>query len=184
MTLSLEEAYETLIEWCRSRDYSGYDPFDGLNSRVFQLSPLKYSRTARLAWLQLFKRSPINLRALTAVPVGKNSKGVALFALAHLSRYRALGHVTDREEIARLLAELMTMRASPRNGTAWGYNFDWQNRAFLAQRGTPTIVPTAFAARAYMEAAGVLGDTRYLEIASDTCSFITRDLNVSDKSRD
>src|SRR4051794_16378144 len=119
MTLSLEEAYETLIEWCRSRDYSGYDPFDGLNSRVFQLSPLKYSRTARLAWLQLFKRSPINLRALTAVPAGKNPKGVALFALAHLSRYRALGNVTDREESKRLLADLLAMRASPRNGTAW-----------------------------------------------------------------
>jgi hypothetical protein len=184
MTLSVEEAYETLIEWCRSRDYSGYDPFDGLNSRVFQLSPLKYSRTARLAWLQLFKRSPINLRALTAVPAGKNPKGVALFALAHLSRYRALGHVTDREESDRLLLDLLAMRASPRNGTAWGYNFDWQNRAFLAQRGTPTIVPTAFAARAYIEAAGALGDTRYLEIASDACSFITRDLNVSDESTD
>jgi hypothetical protein len=35
-----------------------------------------------------------------------------------------------------------------------------------------------------MEAAGVLGDTRYREIASDTCSFITRDLNVSDESAD
>jgi hypothetical protein len=184
MTLSLEEAYETLIEWCRSRDYSGYDPFDGLNSRVFQLSPLKYSRTARLAWLQLFKRSPLNLRALTAVPPGKNPKGVALFALAHLSRYRALGLVADREESERLLAELIAMRASPRNGTAWGYNFDWQNRAFLAQRGTPTIVPTAFAARAFIEAAGVLGDTSYLKIASDTCSFITRDLNVNDESTD
>jgi hypothetical protein len=184
MTLSIEEAYETLIEWCRNRDYSGYDPFDGLNSRVFQLSPLKYSRTARLAWLQLFKRSPVNLRALTAVPVGKNPKGLALFALAHFSRYRSLGIVKYREEGERLLAELMAMRASSRNGTAWGYNFDWQNRAFLAQRGTPTIVPTAFAARAFIEAAGVLGDNRYLKIASDTCSFITGDLNVTDESAD
>ena len=34
---------------------------------------------------------------------------------------------------------------------AWGYNFDWQSRNFFAPRGTPTIVPTAFAARALIE---------------------------------
>jgi hypothetical protein len=95
-----------------------------------------------------------------------------------------LGNIADREESERLLAELIAMRASPRNGIAWGYNFDWQNRAFLAQRGTPTIVPTAFAARAFIEAAGILGDAGYLEIASDICSFITRDLNVTHESVD
>ncbi len=81
----LERAYESLVVWCRERGYAGYDPFDGLNSRVFQSAPLlKDSRLARLAWTQVFKRSPINLRRLARVPAGRNAKGTALFALAAL----------------------------------------------------------------------------------------------------
>ncbi|MGI8565330.1 MAG: hypothetical protein ACR2LZ_02490, partial [Pyrinomonadaceae bacterium] len=83
----LERAYESLVVWCRARGYAGYDPFDGLNSRVFQSAPLlKDSRLARLAWTQVFKRSPINLRRLARVPAGRNAKGTALFALAALAR--------------------------------------------------------------------------------------------------
>ena len=61
---NLEQAFADLFAWCRERDFAGYDPFDGLNSRLFRATPLKHSRAARLAWTQLFKRSPINLRSL------------------------------------------------------------------------------------------------------------------------
>jgi len=47
---------------------------------------------------------------------------------------------------------LLSMRVEGCSGAAWGYNFDWQSRNFFAPRGTPTIVPTAFAARALIEA--------------------------------
>ncbi|MCV4615500.1 hypothetical protein OFM04_36925, partial [Escherichia coli] len=38
--------------------------------------------------------------------------------------------------------------ADGRTTRSFGYNFDWQSRAFFAPKGTPTIVPTAFAAKA------------------------------------
>jgi len=184
MIPSLEAAYETLAEWCRLRDYKGYDPFDGLNSKVFQLSPFKYSRVGRLAWLQLLKRSPVNLRSLTAVTPGHNPKGLALFALAKLSRFRALGNQEDSTDAQHLLRRLLELRSPNAEGYAWGYNFDWQNRAFLATRGTPTIVPTAFAARAFLEAADVIGDPAYVEVASQICEFILKSLNVTEESRE
>src|SRR3954447_8895374 len=84
-----EEVYERARAWSRARGYAGHDPFDALNSRVFQSTPLKRSRLARLAWTQAFKRSPVSPRSLALVPVGRNSKGSALFALAALSRFRA-----------------------------------------------------------------------------------------------
>ena len=48
----------------KTEGFAGHDPFDGLNSVLFQLTPLKHIQTARLAWLQMVKRSPVDLRAL------------------------------------------------------------------------------------------------------------------------
>ena len=81
-----ESVYERANAWSRARGYAGHDPFDALNSRLFQSTPLNRSR---LAWTQAFKRSPLSPRSLALVPAGRNSKGTALFALAALSRFRA-----------------------------------------------------------------------------------------------
>jgi hypothetical protein len=51
-------------------------------------------------------------------------------------------------------------------------------------RGTPTIVPTAFAARALCEAAEVLSRDEYLPFARTICDFILNDLNRSEETGD
>ncbi|HEY0082672.1 MAG TPA: hypothetical protein VGB61_07775 [Pyrinomonadaceae bacterium] len=180
----LEQAYESLAAWCRARGWAGHDPFDGLNSRLFQATPLKRSRLARLAWTQAFKRAPVSLRAPALVPTGRNAKGTALFALAALSRYRATGAGESEREARELLDALLAARLAGASGSAWGYNFDWQGRAFFAPQGTPTIVPTAFAARALVEARRALGDAAYLDAARGACEFILNDLNPSAESED
>jgi hypothetical protein len=68
------------------------------------------------------------------------------------------------------------MKVEGFSGAAWGYNFDWQSRHFFAPKGTPTIVPTAFAARALLEAARVFDNPEFLEIARSVCDFILEDL--------
>lgn len=180
----LVQAYETLAAWCRARDYAGHDPFDGLNSRLFQATPLKESRFARLAWTQAFKRAPFSLRTLARVPAGMNAKGTALFALAVLSRFRATKTREAEREARELLDALLAARLEGWSGTCWGYNFDWQGRAFFAPQGTPAIVPTAFAARALVEAASAFGDERYLRAARGACDFILRDLKRSEEAAD
>jgi hypothetical protein len=180
--LPLEQAFDSLAAWCRARDYAGHDPFDALNSRLFQATPLARSRLARIAWTQALKRSPVNLRRLALVPAGKNSKGTALFALAWLARARTRNLSEDareeaRREAARLLDDLIDSRIETAHGAAWGYNFDWQSRAFFAPKGTPTVVPTAFAARALVEASREFGDEKYLRLARAACEFVLRDLN-------
>src|SRR5919107_2583112 len=106
MREEFEEVYERARAWARARDYAGRDPFDALNSRLFQSTPLSRSRLARLAWTQAFKRSPLSPRALALVPQGRNSKGTALFALASLSRYRATGDEGHAGEARALLDQL------------------------------------------------------------------------------
>lgn len=182
----IESAYSKLDDWCREHDYSGHDPFDALNSRLFRALPLlSSSRAARLLWTQAFKRSPLSFRRLALVPAGRNSKGTALFALAALSEFRLTGAREAEEKARSLLRDLLAARLKSETGaTCWGYNFDWQGRAFFAPQGTPTIVPTAFAARALVEAAESFQDEGYLKEARSSCDFILRDLNVSEEGKD
>ncbi len=173
--------------------YAGHDPFDALNSRLFRATPFKRSRLARLAWTQAFKRSPVNLRAPASVPAERNSKGTALFALAALSRFRATRDAGNGQEARALLDDLLAARVEAKHGAAWGYNFDWQGRAFYAPKGTPTVVPTAFAVRALTEGLAALdtpgeegtvsqGVWEYLTAATRACQFILEDLHRSDET--
>jgi hypothetical protein len=181
MESELESAYSALAAWCRERDYSGHDPFDALNSRLFQSTPLKNSRAARLAWTQLFKRSFVNLRKATLVPIERNAKGTALFALARLADFRRTRKVEAEREARALLDDLRGAQIEGARGAAWGYNFDWQGRAFYAPKGTPTVVPTAFAARAFVEAARDFKDDVYLGVARSSCDFLLHELPRSEE---
>ena len=182
MISDLEKVYASLFQYCKNQDFAGFDPFDGLNSRIFQATPLKYLAPARLAWLQMVKRSATDLRPRLRIDKGENAKGIALFALAELSRFIVTGSVENWENTAHLLERL---RKHAINGTSpagiptlsFGYNFDWQSRAFYAPKGTPTIVPTAFAARAFVEAYEVFDEKTYLDDAVAICEFIVTRLN-------
>jgi len=184
MAIDLTTAHQDLWQWCRAQGFAGYDPYDALNSRLFQATPLRHSRTARLAWTQFHKRSPINFRPLVRIPRERNSKAIALFTLAALADYRRTATKETEIEARELLDDLMSMRLKGFKGAAWGYNFDWQSRAFFAARGTPTIVPTAFAARALCEAAEVFGHEEYLPLARTITDFILNDLKRTEEAGD
>ena len=123
------EVWQKLHEYGTGRGWRGYDPYDGLNTPLARLLP---GKLARQAWTQLHRRSPINLRPLCGIQPTTNSKALAL---------AALGSGDDR-----LLDQLESQRTAQ---GGWGYPFDWQSRAFYAPRGTPNLICTAFAARAY-----------------------------------
>jgi hypothetical protein len=105
--LLFQTAYDELLAWCRAHDFAGHDPFDALNSRLFQATPLGRSRSARFIWTQLVKRSPIDVRGLTRVPAGRNAKGIALFALAALGDYRRLRTKESEIQVQVLLDALL-----------------------------------------------------------------------------
>jgi rhamnogalacturonyl hydrolase YesR len=184
MTVDLKTAHEQLRKWCRAEGYAGYDPYDGLNSRLFHATPFKNSRTARLAWIQFHRRSPVNFRSLAGIPRERNAKAIALFALAALADFRRQPSKENEIEARELLDDLIWMSLKGFKGACWGYNFDWQSRSFFLPRGTPTIVPTAFAARALCEAAEVLDRDEYLPFARTIADFVLNDLNRSEEIND
>ncbi|MFI5185140.1 MAG: hypothetical protein ACHQF0_00280 [Chitinophagales bacterium] len=173
------ESFYRLKNYCEQEDFKGWDPFDGLNSRLFQQLPLlSKKRLPRLVWIQLFKKLPFNLRTVLGVKKGYNPKGIALFLAGYckLSSLRGL-HDESVEKINVLAKRLISLRTDNFSGNCWGYNFDWQSRAFFQPKFTPTVVATTFAANALIDAYEVTNDTVYLDAAIHSKEFILNDLN-------
>lgn len=186
MEKSFKESFSALKSYCESQDFAGWDPYDGLNSLIFKATPLKRWPVARLAWIQLFKRSPVNLRRLLLVPKAHNPKGLGLFLSGYCNLYHLMKkdgraeYGTEEEILGRidaLIKSIMQLRSEGYSGDCWGYNFDWQAKAFFQPAGTPTVVATAFIGSALLDAFEITGDNNLLLSARSSCDFILKDLN-------
>jgi len=175
-----ESSFQSLESYVRNEGFKGWDPYDGLNSRFFQSLPLiRSSRIARLAWIQLFKRSPINLRKILLVDKGFNSKGIALFLSASCRLYQIEKSRKYLEDINYFSNLLLNLSSKGWSGDCWGYNFDWQARAFYQPKNTPTVVASVYAASALCEAYEITGNEIYLNSVISCGNFILNDLNKS-----
>ncbi len=178
-----------LIAFCDSRDYAGYDPYDALNSPLVRALTLG-TKWGRIAWTQLFRRLPINLRPLFLVPAGHNPKGIGLFLWGYaklfascqnsqvpkLSRHSETSGTTE-ERIGYLISLLEGLRSTGYAGNCWGYNFDWQSRAAFVPKWTPTIVNSAFIGHALLDTFEHTGNQSALDLAAPIGDFILNDLN-------
>jgi hypothetical protein len=173
----LERTTGNLLDYCRNNSWMGYDPYDGLNSRIFASLPFVQNRIGRLAFMQLMKRSPINLRYLLLVPKLHNPKGISLFSSA-LLRLSKLA-IASEDDALSLVTRLIELRSPKSRHYCWGYNFDWQTYHFLIPRHTPNIICTTFAANALLDAYEVFGNSSYLEFASSAGDFLLEDLNIT-----
>ena len=171
-------------------EYKGWDPYDGLNSKVFQTLPLlKQSAFCRLAMIQFFKRCPINFRRIALVPKDYNAKGIGLFLQGYCNLYKAVRLNSDLakqfgtdgellEKINELGQLLISLQSKGYSGACWGYNFDWQaRRLFLFPKYTPTVVATNFCATALMDAYEITKNKEYLDVALSAAKFVMDDLH-------
>ncbi len=182
-----------LKSYCEKEQFKGWDPYDGLNSKVFRTIPfLKRSALCRLAVIQGFKRSPVNLRPLALVPKEYNAKGIGLFLQGYCNLYKAVIEDSSLEkdfgtseallgQIHQLAHLLITLQSKGYSGACWGYNFDWQaRRLFLFPKHTPTVVATCFCATALMDAYEVTKEQEYLDVALTSAEFVMKDLHRAD----
>jgi hypothetical protein len=173
------DATRRLLEYCRVNDWSGYDPYDALNSELFRVFPVLDSRFPRLVLTQLLKRSPVDLRYLLRIPKTQNPKALGLF-LASLVKLRRVGLVDDMELAKQIIARLSVLRSSSGKYWCWGYSFPWQTRTQIVPRGTPNLVCTTFVASALLDAYGLLSDYRFLEIVLSVAEYILNELYWTD----
>ena len=189
------ESLSKLQEYCEAEDFKGWDPYDGLNSRIFNAVPLlKNSALCRLIMIQFLKLSPVNLRRAAIISKDYNTKGIALFLSGYCNLYEAVtlnptlqlyfGNPEQLlDKIEHLAHLLMDIRSNGNyHGACWGYEFGWQSRAFYLPPYTPTVVVTAFAVDALLRTYQITNRPEYLDLALSSERFILEDLNRIPKS--
>lgn len=175
---TLVQSFSSLKAFCEKKDFAGWDPYDGLNSKLFQSLPLiRDSRFCRLAWIQFFKKSPVNFRTITGVPEEHNAKGLGLFLTGYSHLHRLDPRPAYEEKIYYLADKILAISSKGYSGACWGYNFDWQARAFFQPKGTPTAVATSFVTDALLTAYDTVPEQRWLDAAVSSAQFVLKDLN-------
>lgn len=176
--MKLSSLIKVMLEQAKADNFSGADPFDGLNSIFFKFFPKLKKGLFGLAWLQLHKRSAINLRPVCGIPKKRNPKGISLFILGLLEDYRSTGDQIYLDEALNLADWLLTQQSdfSVWQHSCWGYHFDWNARAFFVPKGKPNIITTIYVAQALYALSEVTGEVKYREPALDSAHFIVKAL--------
>lgn len=163
-----------LLEYCRSRDWAGHDPYDAMNSRLFAAFPVLDRRLPRLVLTQLLKRSPINLRPLLLIPPTQNAKAMGLFLTSMLNLHKA--GLAEESAVHAMADKVAGLRSVGTKDWCWGYSFAWQTRTLIVPRGVPNLVCTTFVANSLLDAYEHFRTPRYLEMAASAAEYIRRDL--------
>src|SRR6185437_373867 len=155
----VEKSFEKLEEYCKKENFKGWDPYDGLNSRLFEVIPfISKSQIVRLIWIQTFKRSPINFRKIAEIKKDYNPKDLGLFLSSYCNMYSKNPNPAYLDQIQFFSQKLIELQNTQWSGSCWGYNFDWQARAFFQPKNTPTVVATVFNASALLDAYEITQD--------------------------
>ena len=122
------------------------------------------------------------MRPLLKIQEGYNPKGLGLFLWAYAKLYKLDKRSEYLEKIETLLHLLRECSTDGYRGNCWGYNFDWQSRAFYLPKYTPTIVNTSFIGHALIDTYNYTGIEDAREMAIEIKDFILKDLNRKDES--
>ena len=174
--LNFKRSFQKLSDFCSSENYSGWDPYDGLNSWIIQNTPLGKSNFFRLAWIQLFKRNPINFRNFFGIKKEYNPKGLGLFLTGYCNLYNTEPKEEYLQKINFLSSKILDLKSNGYSGACWGYNFDWQARAFYQPKYTPTVVATSFIVESLLKAYEITKRDDLLQTAISSSQFVLKDL--------
>jgi hypothetical protein len=169
------EIGKKLLAYCAGQEWAGYDPYDALNSKFVESSPLLQKRIPSLVLTQLLKRSPINLRGPLLIPKRQNPKALALF-ISSLARNPELAGDRAEGMIDSVLEQLVALRSAGTTYWCWGYSFPWRGRNMIVKRFEPNLVCTDFAATAILDLYEVRRQPELLKMAVSSAEFILNEL--------
>lgn len=178
--------YESLWKltlYVEEENFCGYDPYDALNSPFLKALSLgcKYPR---IAFTQALKRLPINLRPILGIKKELNPKAIGLFLWGYAKLFSTEKAPEYLGTIYSLLDQLQETKCRGYSGDCWGYNFDWQSRAFFVPKHTPTVVNSSLIGHALLDTYELTGVEEALDMAISIREFILQDLNRTDDGKD
>lgn len=161
-----------LLQYIENRNYSGWDPYDTLNTKW---GWIKKGKWPPVLAIQLQKRSPVDLRKLLGVQPGLNPKTLALMLQAHALEAQN-GDPTAPAKCQTLVAMLKECATQGYTGYCWGYHFDWASPVKYLKAYSPTVVVTGFVSKGLREWYRFSQDEEVLNILNGITTFIRSDL--------
>lgn len=180
MIFDISQHLRALERHVSDEHFKGYDPFDALNSPVLKAVSFD-NRLLRILYNQTLKRLPFNIRPILGIKKNYNPKGIGLFLWGYAKLYAMHKESECLEKIEFFLDLLEELRSEGYSGNCWGYNFDWQSRAFYLPRYTPTLVNTSFIGHALVDTHEVTKNKKSIEMAIAIKDFILDDLNRTEE---
>ncbi|MFC7021033.1 MULTISPECIES: antibiotic ABC transporter permease [Haloarcula] len=165
------------LAYARERDYTGWDYFDGMSSRVLEGLPAD-NKWVNIAVQESIKRAPVNVRPLLLVEQRQNFKGTALFAMANETAYALTSGERYREESRALVDWLVDNKADGYAGFCGGHTHEMQQLDERRPANTPNVVPTSYGVKALLRAAEY--DDEYGAVARSAASFVAEDLKYTE----
>lgn len=160
-----------------SENYSGYDPYDILNS-WFNFNV--FGKWGPPVAIQVSKKSPFNFRGLAGVKKGINPKGMGLFLKAYTLLYRVTKDPEYKKQADYLFNWLKSNTTSGFSGACWGYNFDWASPGAYHKAFTPSAVVTAFVVDGLYEYYKTFGNEEAAKLIHSAAEYTDKDLPVSE----
>ena len=161
------------LRYARERDYTGWDYGDGMDNRLREAIPVE-SKWLNVAFQELVKRCPVNVRPLLGVRQRRNYQGAALFAMANRTMAELTGEPLYAREARRLADWLVANRIEGYSGYCAGYPHPIQHLDGRGEPGQPDIINTSFGVKALLRAA--TDDERYASVVEDADRFVVEDL--------
>ena len=180
--MNIDLSIRKIRAFLEKEDFRGYDPYDGLNSPIFRTFSFN-QKVFRITLIQVMKRCPLNFRSVLGIKKDFIPKGIGLFLWSYAKLYKVTGNSEFLEKIDFFLNLLVRLKSRGYSGNCWGYNFDWQSRAFFLPKFTPTIVNSSFVGHALIDTYQFTAKERALEMALPISAFILRDLNRKEDAR-
>ncbi|MFC1524205.1 hypothetical protein ACFL6N_05375 [Thermodesulfobacteriota bacterium] len=178
----LDQILDAVFGWSKQQQFLGHNKHDGLNSPLLRAG-LGWAKWPRIVAIQSVMRAPVNIRPLLLVPKTRNPKGLALYTLGLLDRYKT-SHDKKYLTEAENLLELLLISRSPGtwSGLCWGYPYPWQDLGFFAPPHTPNAVVTCFVCEAFLAAYELTGNKQYLDVVLSAADFFLNDLTILEDS--
>jgi hypothetical protein len=178
---SLRNSTLSLIRWIEENDYSSYDHYDYLSTKMGLVGKRLFASKKLIIGFPLLaliffldacfpqSRKIISKKAPSA-------EAIPRIASAYFNLYRITGSPLYLQRGSYLLDWLIGNLSLTDHGVGWGLHFDWQGRSFVPQQ-TPCVTLTAYATEAFMEGYQLTGKNFYLDIVQETSDFVAHDLN-------
>lgn len=163
---------DSLHSWITKENYSGWDPYDGLNSNTIKwLAP----NSSKIIFIQLNKFSPINLRPILQIKKGLDLKGITIIAQADYKLFK----ITNNYKYLKDLQYLCSFIVNNSLYSTYGFHC-WSSHYFPyvatdkseLNEVSPDIIATSQAIIALLNGYELLGDRRLKEVAFNASSSL------------